>query len=181
MQPITVLRLADCFIVHSMHLFLVIATLMTYKTKEINLPRHSAQNDKQSTTSFTCFWAYQFICFSEWEQLYLLVAIELIYALTVIMSYTYQVWKAKVSIFSATVLDSGAIFTPPGIGSRQYLYTIKVTIMQIQLSFATKRSPILFRNCWVKNTRQLKSVHVGVLTKIENHINGARLEINGYL
>ena len=51
-QPITVLRLADCFIAHSIHLFLVIATLMTYKTKEINLPRHSAQNDKQSTTFF---------------------------------------------------------------------------------------------------------------------------------
>ena len=60
------------------------------------------------------------------------------------MSYMYQVWQAKVSIFSATVLDSGAIFTPPGIGSRQYLYTIKVTIMQIQLSFATKRSRYCF-------------------------------------
>ena len=47
--------------------------------------------------------------------------------------------------FLATILDS-AIF-PPGIASRHYLYKIKVTIMQIQLSFLTKGFPILFRNC----------------------------------
>ena len=59
---------------------------MTYKTKEINLPRHSAQNDKQSTTFFHMLLGvsiYMLFGVRTALSLYLLVAIELIYVLYV--------------------------------------------------------------------------------------------------